>query len=76
MYACVSCCNSQIESNWILQQFLFDATGSSIYVYHGHITSIAIDQGNPYGTLRTGGFEDSDLEDTTLRTCDFEDRRL
>ena len=30
----------------------------------------------PYGTLRTGDVEDCDVEDTTLRTCDFEDRRL
>ena len=32
--------------------------------------------GPPYGTLRTGDVEDSDVEDTTLRTCDFEDGRL
>ena len=30
----------------------------------------------PYGTLRTGDVEDSDVEDTTLRTCDFEDTRI
>ena len=30
----------------------------------------------PYGTLRTGDVEDCDVEDTTLRTCNFEDRRL
>ena len=28
----------------------------------------------PYGTLRTGDVEDNDVEDTTLRTCDFEDK--
>ena len=30
---------------------------------------------NPYGTLRTGDIEDSDVEDKTLRTGDIEDRR-
>ena len=30
---------------------------------------------NNYGTLRTGDIEDSDIEDTTLRTSDIEDRR-
>ena len=30
----------------------------------------------PYGTLRTGDVEECDFEDTTLRTCDFEDMRL
>ena len=29
----------------------------------------------PYGTLRTGDIEDSDVEDKTLRTGDIEDRR-
>ena len=29
----------------------------------------------PYGTLRTGDIEDSDVEDKTLRTGDVEDRR-
>ena len=29
---------------------------------------------NPYGTLRTGDIEDSDVEDKTLRTGDVEDR--
>ena len=28
----------------------------------------------PYGTLRTGDIEDSDVEDKTLRTGDVEDR--
>ena len=30
---------------------------------------------NNYGILRTGDIEDSDIEDTTLRTGDIEDRR-
>ena len=31
---------------------------------------------NPNGTLRTGNIDDRDVEDTTLRTDDFVDRRL
>ena len=31
---------------------------------------------NPYGTLRAGDFEGSDVEPTTLRADDFEGRRL
>ena len=38
--------------------------------------TFALSGGGPYGTLRTGDVEDSDVEDTTLRTCDFEDMRL
>ena len=30
---------------------------------------------DPYGTLRTGDIEDSDVEDKRLRTGDVEDRR-
>ena len=34
------------------------------------------DSGEPYGTLRAGDIEGSDVEPTTLRADDFEGRRL
>ena len=51
--------------------FVNQSSSSWSYIKYTYIADWA-----PYGTLRTGDVEDSDVEDTTLRTCDFEDRRL
>ena len=47
----------------MFDEILFDFMGFVLWFCFG-----------PFGTLRTGDVEDSDVEDTTLRTCDFEDK--